>query len=146
MSLGAGLQAIRGFFVSVRAATARILVNVQVKHASFYDEGPLERVTVAYLGENGQSKVKLGNFLKKLSINVTHVVRKNKSGRQPRRIKIIVGLATIGRGLQHPPIVPDFGSGSKEVKFFLDDLEGGSAEKAQGPAGTSGKKGSESWP
>jgi hypothetical protein len=37
--LGAGLLALQGFFVSVRAATARILVNLQVKHAAFYEEG-----------------------------------------------------------------------------------------------------------
>ncbi|EXJ58677.1 hypothetical protein A1O7_06105 [Cladophialophora yegresii CBS 114405] len=49
MSLGAGLAAIRGFFISVRAATGRLLVNVQVKHGAFYEEGPLERIMSAHL-------------------------------------------------------------------------------------------------
>lgn len=34
--LGVGLIAIRGFFASVRAATSRILVNVNVSHGVFY--------------------------------------------------------------------------------------------------------------
>ncbi|THC87140.1 hypothetical protein EYZ11_013414 [Aspergillus tanneri] len=42
MDLGGGLTALQGFFFSVRAATARVIVNVQVKNAAFYKEGPLE--------------------------------------------------------------------------------------------------------
>jgi hypothetical protein len=97
----------------------------------------------AYLRENGQSKVKLANFLKKLSVNVTHIVRRNRAGRQIPRIKVIVGLATRddGRDLQHPPIVPNFGAGAKEVQFFLGGSEERPAGKAESPAGTNGKKG-----
>jgi eukaryotic translation initiation factor 2C len=73
MSLGAGLQAIRGFFVSARAATARILINVQVEHGAFYQQGPLDRVMVAYLGENGPNMIKLGNFLKN-SLSTLHIL------------------------------------------------------------------------
>ncbi|RYP57025.1 hypothetical protein DL770_010777 [Monosporascus sp. CRB-9-2] len=48
--LGAGLTAIRGFFASVRAATCRILVNVNVNvsHSPFYYEGPLDRLTLRF--------------------------------------------------------------------------------------------------
>jgi eukaryotic translation initiation factor 2C len=120
--LGAGLMAIRGFFVSVRTATARILVNVQVKHGAFYNDGPLEALMHAFLSQNGPNNVKLGNFLKKLSVDVTHITRQNRSGQRIARIKAIMGLATPGdgRGQEHPPIVPTIGAGSKDVKFFID--------------------------
>jgi hypothetical protein len=142
-NLGAGLLAIRGFFVSVRAATARVLVNVQVKHGAFYNDGPLEGLMFAYMGENGPSKVKLGNFLRRLSVNVTHIRRTNRAGQVIPRIKSIVGVATRddGRGQQHPPIVPDFGAGPKEVKFFLGDSGGTAAATIPSPRGTGGKKG-----
>ncbi|KAH7014059.1 ribonuclease H-like domain-containing protein, partial [Macrophomina phaseolina] len=143
MSLGAGLQAIRGFFVSVRAATARVLVNVQVKHAAFYEDGPLDRIMAAHLRDNGQSKTRLANFLKKLSVDVTHIVRHNRAGHRVPRIKQIVGLVTRedGRGLQHPPIVADFGAGPKDVKFFLNGQAEGPVGKSKDPSGTGGKKG-----
>ena len=53
--LGAGLTALRGFFVSVRATTARVLVNVQVKHGAFYDDGPLDKLMQAFMLQNGQA-------------------------------------------------------------------------------------------
>lgn len=122
-SLGAGLTALRGFFVSVRASTARLLVNVQVKHGAFYTDGPLANLMVAFLSENGQSLTRLASFIKRLSIDATHIGKKNKAGNRIPRIKAIAGLATKddGQGETHPPIIPSFGAGSKDVKFFLRD-------------------------
>lgn len=141
MSLGAGLQAIRGFFVSVRAATARILVNVQVKNMAFYDEGPLDGIMHVYMQQNGPNKLNLAKFLKKLSIDVTHIARTNRAGRRIPRIKTIQGLATNddGRRQAHPPIVPQFGAGAKEVQFYLADAGEGASGKTRAPGG--GKKG-----
>ncbi|KAL9596726.1 MAG: hypothetical protein Q9219_005601 [cf. Caloplaca sp. 3 TL-2023] len=141
MSLGAGLQAIRGLFVSVRAATARILVNVQVKNMAFYDEGPLDGIMRKYMQQNGPNKLSLANFLKKLSIDVTHIARKNRSGQRIPRIKTIQGLATKddGRNQAHPPIVPQFGAGAKEVQFYLEDAGEGSLGTTKASGG--GKKG-----
>jgi eukaryotic translation initiation factor 2C len=62
ISLGAGLKAIRGFFVSVRAATSRTLVNVQVKHAACYEIGPLGASISAYLAQNDRAMFKFGNL------------------------------------------------------------------------------------
>jgi eukaryotic translation initiation factor 2C len=123
MSLGSGLQVIRGFFMSVRAVTARILVNVQVKNMAFYDEGPLDKLMRAFMQGNGPNKVNLLKFVKRLSVDVTHIIRKNRQGQRIPRIKTIQGFASKddGRKLVHPPIVPQFGAGAKEVKFFLDD-------------------------
>lgn len=151
MSLGAGLQVIRGFFMSVRAATARILVNVQAKNMAFYDEGPLDKLMRAFMQENGPNKVNLLNFVKKLSVDVTHIVRKNRQGRRIPRIKTIQGFASKddGRKLAHPPIVPQFGAGAKEVKFFLDDPSSASSSvptAAPGGGGKKGKKGVKAGP
>jgi eukaryotic translation initiation factor 2C len=152
VSLGAGLQAIRGFFVSVRAATSRILVNVQVKHTACYNEGPLDHLIFQYLEQNGRNMFKLANFLKKLRVQVTHIVRRNRSGQEIPRIKTIAGLAMPGdgHGLAHPPIVPKFPAGAKEVKFFLGDpgeqpggKEQGSAQKVDKKGKKAGKPGPE---
>lgn len=48
VDLGHGLKAIRGFFTSVRAATNRILVNINVSHGAFYQDGELTRLMTAF--------------------------------------------------------------------------------------------------
>lgn len=144
-SLGAGLQAVRGFFISVRSATSRILLNIQVKHAACYEEGPLGRLMSVYLAQNGGNMVKLGNFLKKVRVRVTHIIRTNRSGSEIPRIKTITGLATPGdgHGLQHPPKVPKFAAGSKEVEFFLGEPGEQPSGSQQSPATRKSKKGKE---
>ena len=139
MNLGAGLKAVRGFFISVRAATSRILLNVQVKHAACYTEGPLGRLISMYLEESGRNMVKLGYFLKKLRVQVTHIVKKTQSSKEIPRIKTIESLAMPGdgHGLPHPPMVPKFAAGSTEVKFFL----GAPEEQFEGKDPRSAKKG-----
>jgi eukaryotic translation initiation factor 2C len=136
-SLMGGLMAIRGFFVSVRAATARILVNVQVKHGAFYEAGPLIELIHAFAEQNGVSRIKLEGFLKKLSIDVIHIIKKNKAGNRVARIKTIFSLARRddGRGQPNPPIVSDFGAGSNDVQFFLINTPPKSFQKPKGKKG-----------
>jgi eukaryotic translation initiation factor 2C len=143
MSLGAGLQAIRGFFVSVRSATSRILLNIQVKHTACYEDGPLGRLMSVYLAQNGGSMVKLGNFLKRVRVRVTHIVRRNRAGHEIPRVKAITGLATPndGNGLQHPPRVPKFAAGSNEVQFYLSEQGEQPGGSQQSPVTKKGKKG-----
>ena len=136
MSLGGGLQAIRGFFISVRSATCRILLNVQVKHAACYEEGFLGSLISAYLSHNDGNMVRLATFLKKLRVRVTHIIRTNREGREVPRIKTVTGLAAPGDGhrLQHPPLVPKFAAGSKEVMFHLSSP--GEQPSASQPSGS----------
>jgi eukaryotic translation initiation factor 2C len=47
-NLGNGLHAIRGFSASVRPATGRILVNVQVKNGAFYNAGRLDQLMESF--------------------------------------------------------------------------------------------------
>ena len=131
--LGAGLTALQGFFFSVRAATGRVIVNVQVKNAAFYDEGPLEWLMRAYLNKNGPAKAKLANFVKRLRVNVTHIKKRNKKGQVIPRVKQIAGLATPddGHGDPNPPRVREFGSGPKDVLFYLAGPNEGNGDKAE---------------
>ncbi|GAD99066.1 RNA interference and gene silencing protein [Paecilomyces variotii No. 5] len=137
--LGTGLIAVRGFLMSVRAATSKLLVNVQVKHAAFYQEGPLEQLMQTYMHAN-PGKVMLAGFVKKLVVNVTHIVRRNRAGQAIPRVKVICGLAMRedGRSQPHPPIVPSFGADANEVKFFLD---GGNQSNDPPPGGKGKQKG-----
>jgi hypothetical protein len=137
--LGAGLTALRGFFVSVRAATARILVNVQIKHAAFFDDALLVDLMKAFMQENGPNRVHLGKFVKGVSVSVTHIVKINRAGKRVPRIKQIYSFATRddGRDQEHAPIVPAYGAGSKDVKFYLGDA---ATQKPQSHSGTSGRK------
>jgi eukaryotic translation initiation factor 2C len=141
--LGAGLSAIRGFFVSVRAATARLLVNVQVKHGAFYNDGPLDRLMLAYISENGPNLVRLWNFIKRLSVDVTHILKRKKSGERVPRIKQLQGFAmpNDGQDQAYPPIVPSYGAGARKVKFFLNDspVQQLQSQVTSSPSGNKGK-------
>lgn len=137
--LGSGLEVLRGFFVSARAATARLLVNVQVKYAACYQEGPLGAVISEY--QQGPRDIyRLDAFLKRLRIRVTHIVRKSSKGRVVPRIKTITGLASTadGRSMPYPPKVPKHGAGPREVEFFLDNP--GQSSSGPSPGGKKGKK------
>ncbi|KAL8825581.1 MAG: hypothetical protein Q9191_004327 [Dirinaria sp. TL-2023a] len=119
--LGKGLRAIRGFFSSVRVATARILVNVNISHAAFYDPLPLP---VAMDRFGLVNKFKLQAFLKRVRVRLNHLPSKtNKDGSPIPRIKTIYGLAnkSDGKDDEHPPRVPTFGAGPKEVQFWLSE-------------------------
>jgi eukaryotic translation initiation factor 2C len=119
-NLGGGLSVLRGFFVSVRAATARVLLNVQVKYIACYNEGPLRNVIGGFGNRN---TYRLEKFLKGLRVHVTHIVRKNSRGEARPRIKPIHGLANRGDGgsSPNPPKFPRHGAGPDEVEFFLSE-------------------------
>lgn len=130
--LGRGLTAVRGFFTSVRAATNRILVNINVSHGAFYQEGQLSRLMFAYGFSNNERALRsLEKFLKRVRVRTTHLKeKKNRKGEVVHRVKTIFALAkkTDGRGLAHPPCVSQTGAGPKNVEFWLEDkLEATSA-------------------
>jgi eukaryotic translation initiation factor 2C len=128
--LGAGLEVIRGFFSSVRVATARILVNINVSHEAFYQAGPLPMLMNGYGIRNTAA---LERFLKAVRAQTTHLPEKrNKANIPIPRIKTILGLARKddGHGLAHPPRVGKHGAGAKNVEFWLDD-NGGSKGRGE---------------
>ena len=142
--LGAGLTALRGFFSSVRVATCRILVNVNVSHGAFYDAIPLDELIQRYGSAHQYNRIKLQSFLKRVRVRVIHLAeKKNKAGETLARVKTIFGLANEndGQGLDHPPRVVKFGAGPKEVEFFLNDSSGAPSSSSTGqPAGTPASK------
>ncbi|KAJ4187446.1 hypothetical protein NW759_016884 [Fusarium solani] len=147
--LGTGLVAIRGFFSSVRIATSRLLVNVNVSHGAFYEAGPLDRLMFKYYADHQRSKYKLNNFLQKLRVRPAHLPeRRNKKGEIVRKVKTIVGLANMndGHSLQHPPRVKEFGAGPKDVEFWLDGGEGGPAIPPQEGGKKKKRKGKQAGP
>ncbi|KND91602.1 Protein argonaute 5, partial [Tolypocladium ophioglossoides CBS 100239] len=127
------LVAVRGFFASVRAATARVLVNVNVSHGAFYQEGPLDQFILRSGAQRGLYRLEA--FLKRLRIKTTHLKdKRNKAGEVILRVKTIFSFANKndGHGLAHPPRVRAFGAGPKEVEFWL---ESGSASGTSASAG-----------
>ena len=141
--LGSGLIALRGFFSSVRVATCRILVNVNVTHGAFYDDISLDKLIKKYDAIQ-HNRVMLQSFLKGVRVRVIHLgEKKNKAGDSIARVKTIFGLANIndGHSLDHPPRVQSFGAGPRGVEFFLNDSSGAPSSSSTGQAsGTPGSK------
>lgn len=128
-SLGAGLIAVRGFFSSIRVATTRILVNVNVTHAAFYNPTGLAQSMIAFgKGDKG----KLQSFLKRVRVRTTHLKPKtNEAGQIIPVDKTIFALANTDDGTEdedenknlHPPQVARFGAGPCDVKFWVSDAQ-----------------------
>lgn len=147
-SLGGGLDVLRGFFISVRAATARVLLNVQVKYVACYQSGPLGMVIADWRQANRPNLFSLQNFLKTMRVRITHLERKSSSGKSKPRIKTIKSLATPsdGKGSDGPPPkVARFGAGPRDVQFFLSAKGPGSSETFPSSDGK-GKKGKKTPP
>lgn len=142
-SLGGGLEVLRGFFISVRAATARILVNLQVKNLACYESGPLQIL----MNTCGLRQRSLERFIKTLRVELKHLVRKTKKNETKRRVKSIWGFATPqdGGNSENPPRVSRYGAGPQEVSFFLSEAGPGSAP-SQGSKSAKGKKAKKEGP
>ncbi|KAJ3576121.1 hypothetical protein NPX13_g3804 [Xylaria arbuscula] len=156
-NLGGGLKAYRGFFTSVRAATGRLLVNVNVCHSVFYDDKRLDILIGTFIRDSGVNLEnhigleKLSRFVSKVRVQTTHLPEKrNRRGEVIPKFKTIYDLALPGdgrskkqgEGLENPPIVPYPGAGATEVKFWLDRGETASAtstkKKHKPSSGTGG--------
>ncbi|KAI1859622.1 uncharacterized protein JN550_011930 [Neoarthrinium moseri] len=128
LDLAGGLVLMLGFIGTVRAATNRILVNVQVKHGVFYQDGQLGQLMSAFTAKVNNIAL-LGKFLRRVRVLTTHIL--GKSGKQVERIHTIAGLATLDDGktgnhkMAQPPRVPKLGAGPKDVSFWLSDDNGG---------------------
>jgi eukaryotic translation initiation factor 2C len=133
--LGGGLEALRGYFQSVRPATGGLLLNVNVTHGVFLQPEPLSSL-FPRLGTG--NKTTLQKKMKLVRVRVTHLpAKKSKTGLEIARVKTIFGLARPGegRGEDHPPQVPVPGAGPKEVKFWLNADQPPAAAGAAAPAG-----------
>ena len=137
-NLGAGLVAWRGFFSSMRVATSRLLININVAHRVFWEPGDLEKLYNKFRPSVGTNNIALQSAFSRLRVEITHLPpRKNKAGQVIPRIKTVVGFANMrdGRGTEHPPRVRSFAAGPKDVQFWMEDR----GDKTKGKNG--GKKG-----
>ena len=138
--LSSGLEVIRGFFSSVRMATGRILVNINVSHGAFYHSGPLLALMNSYGVRN---TVALERFLKLVRVQTTHLPQKRNSANEViPRVKTIFGLARKddGHRMAHPPRVRQHGAGAKDVQFWLDNAgSSSSVPKVEAKGGAKGK-------
>ncbi|EFR05376.1 hypothetical protein MGYG_08387 [Nannizzia gypsea CBS 118893] len=121
--LGGGLNAFRGYFVSTRAATSRLLVNVQVKHTTCFYDGPL--VNLMASTHNLLGLKQMSNLLKGVKISVTHLPPKIRDGVRQYRKKTILALATPrdGPNSAFPPKVDHPGAGPTGVQFYIAESE-----------------------
>ncbi|KAB8299992.1 hypothetical protein EYC80_000233 [Monilinia laxa] len=116
-TLNMGLEALRGFYQSVRPATGRLLLNVNVTHSVFLE--PASLVNLFQRLGYGHSVV---DKIKKKIVEVIHLgEEKSKAGTTIPREKSIWDLArpTDGKNNDHPPQVARYGAGPKDVKFYL---------------------------
>jgi eukaryotic translation initiation factor 2C len=74
--LAAGLTAIRGYIISVRPATSRLLLNIQVKNAAIYSEVPLVDLIKGFGPANGFNRFRLNASLPSFvsELHIDHLV------------------------------------------------------------------------
>jgi hypothetical protein len=119
-SFGGGIEALRGFFRSVRPATSRLLLNVNISHAVCYEPLRLDQLMRAFGSEN---KIILARHLKYLRVQKRHLpTKKNRAGNMVASIASIYDLATTNDGgtSASAPQVKSHGAGPKDVKFYLE--------------------------
>lgn len=116
VNLGSGLLALRGYFVSVRPAAGRLLLNIQVKHIACYNGGPLDELMLQYGTQDIEG---LDKFLKGVRFRPSHI--------EASTTKTICGVAKVGDGDgtdANTAIVPHDGAGPQDVQFYLTTEDG----------------------
>jgi hypothetical protein len=140
--LSGGLEALRGYFQSVRSATGGLLLNINVTHGVFFEPTSLA-LLFPKLGTG--NKITLQKKLKLVRIQVTHLPPKTskKTNQTFPRVKTIFGLAHVqdGRTESHPPKVASFGAGPKDVQFWLSEAPPAAAGAKPPAKGKAGQKG-----
>jgi eukaryotic translation initiation factor 2C len=135
--LGGGLQALRGYFSSVRTSVNRILVNVNVATGAFYKSGPLLEVLNDFTGgrnpENDFQQLKMSAFVRKLRFETNYIPNTGKDGKvkkdandRPMTKRKVHVIQDLGRQKQNALTVKfketDVGGGVREVTvndYFL---------------------------
>jgi eukaryotic translation initiation factor 2C len=120
VSLGGGLQALRGYYTSVRTSVNRILINVNVASAAFYEHGPLlellRKIRVDDQGKN-LTMSQMEKFVRKLRFKTDYIRKTDENG----KVKM-----SNGKPVPKPKVHTIFAlSGqnhnSETVTFKLDD-------------------------
>jgi hypothetical protein len=94
LNLGGGLQALRGYYCSVRTSIGRILVNVNVATKAFYKKGPLLDVMRDF-GKRPRNKsehARLNSFVHKLQVETNYLPQPKGKGTK-RTVRVIWSLS-----------------------------------------------------
>ena len=106
-NLGGGLIALKGYYASVRTATLRAMVNLNVCTGAFYKPGPL-LVSMREFRDLDQSREGLDEFLQNVRVETNYL---KKKGVPSPRVKTICGLD------------PD-GADARRATFHCEELGG----------------------
>lgn len=122
--LGYGLQALRGYFSSVRTSVNRILVNVNVATGAFYKSGPLlvamKEVTGGGPPTNDMQQRKLAAFFRKLRIETNYIPERDTKG----KVKMGKNGPVTKRKVHVITDLSPFGKNSKNTSFKETDKNG----------------------
>ena len=145
-NLEAGLEALRGYFLSVRLATFRTIINVNVCHGAFYEAIWLPHLidnwasNKANREQSGEWKWReLETFLKGVKVKTDYLRDKNHN--QITQVRSIKSFATTndGGGTSHPPDVQYYAAPPNDVSFYLDDEKDVKDTAKQGSKGKKNK-------
>jgi hypothetical protein len=109
--LGNGLQALRGYFSSVRTGVRRIIVNVNVATGAFFQPGPLIELMKAFNNgqrpQNPEQYNRTAAFVRKLRVETQHLTELDANGKpkmgkdgRPLRKKKTYTIASLSRSNQ----------------------------------------------
>jgi eukaryotic translation initiation factor 2C len=100
-NLGSGLQALRGYFTSVRTSVSRLLVNVNVATGAFYKPGPLLDLMREFTGGSPPSNDfqyrKLAAFVRLLRFETNYLPDRKVKGKTKKKQHVITNLSPFNR-------------------------------------------------
>ena len=125
-NLGPFLEALRGYFSSVRMSQSNLLVNINVSHGAFYTPKKLSEIINWLRNNRGVNPSKISGLIRGLRVHSSHIPR----------VWSIWGFPKTGDGrgyMLHPPKfrVPNATSYTpKDIEFFHEEVKGSSQERA----------------
>lgn len=124
--IGGGIEAVRGYYSSVRLAAGRLLLNLNICHSAMYRPGSLLDLINSFTELYAQDRERLGPYLKMLKVRVLHMPHEeNGAGEMGPPIKSIWGVAVPGEGpSDHPSRVKNLASSASNVQFWKENSDG----------------------
>lgn len=127
--IGCGIEAVRGYYSSVRLAAGNIMLNLNISHSAMYRPGSLINTLDEFVNTQGQDRDNVGGFLARLKVVATHLPpRDDGTGNMEPVVKTIWNVATPQDGLPrpgdppnpHPPRVARVASSADHVEFWRE--------------------------
>lgn len=118
--LTGGLQAYRGYLLSVRPTAAFARLLVQVKHAASYKQGALKTIIDEFRRDIDSNLKKLDSFLALVKVSTHHLPKKkNREGEDVVRVKTICSLSRKANNSRTKS--PFLGANPWQVQFHFDN-------------------------